>query len=230
MAAIVEVQPCAASKAVALGRSTHVHNVRSLAALAAAKHRPSADTTSDLLTPNLLTLPDDLLLNIVSFTYGSILERHREIIKLAETCWTLKLTLKSSISALVDEVGRFLVSRRCCDGLLNLSGMHISRLECRVIARALSHGMLPDNVVTLWLQHNDIDTRGLRWLARGLHRLPATSMLSSISLGANAFHKLILVVRQNELAPQRSSSALTRALHQIHAAAEARGIKLRLNS
>jgi len=223
---VVEAHTMAPTKALSpTTRSTHVQRVRSLPVLAAAS---SPSVASDF---DLTALPDDILLKIVSFSNGSALERHREALKLASTCWALHEGLHGVISTLAYEAGSYLLVSKCgSDGLLNLSGMRIGRFECQLIARAMSRGMLPAHAATLWLQHNDIDVRGLRWLARGFQAIPATCSLRSVSLGANAFHRQTLNERHQEHAQPHLPPSLVRAMDQITTAANARGIKLRLNS
>lgn len=95
--------------------------------------------------------------------------------------------------------------------LLNLSQCGVGRLECYLLAIALSRGLMT-GVQVLWLQDNQVDECCVLWLARGIDSMPLNSQLRSISLGAN---------------PATTAPSARRAVASLEAAGRARRIKIR---
>jgi len=211
-------------------RSNHVQRLRCITTKAPAdeQSRRDSESESSLDTDFLSTLPDDVILLCVHAMHDDALGRLRAAYTLTAVCSTFRAGLQSGCTQLASKAAYELVNRgphssQLKEGLCNMSGQAIGMLECMLIARALTCGMLND-VTTIWLQHNLIDTRGLQHLARGLRGLPVNgARLRSISLGANQFHKALK-------AEDPINGPCARALDQLFAAADDRYVRLRLKS
>lgn len=187
-------------------------------------------------TLSLADLCDDALFLVIAECSEDPVERYRVCSSLAMVGKSLRATTRSAAlsSSMAKEACQALLSRTggcsCSAAILPLSGggiheadaverRRIGTLECKLVALALSQGLVPPAVHSIWLQNNDIQAPGLRWLARGLRSMPASNdAISSISLGQNAFHA------------QLGSSAVRRALEKLEDAAAARSVKIRLHS
>ena len=148
-------------------------------------------------------LCDDIIDHMLrSADAHSACERYRLASTLSVVSQSCRATLKPTKSLLAKEAALELIGRsnyhpswetsrgdRPDGEVLDLSHQRIGTLECRLLALALSNGLLP-HVRSLWLQDNHINVQGLRWLARGLRALPKATdgrHLRSVSLGHNPF-------------------------------------------
>ena len=173
----------------------------------------------------LLELPSDLMLHIVEQMGARPLERLRTLHSLMCVSSTMRSALKPARPHLAALAAKEIIhhghERAETSQLLNLSGSRIGALECYLLAVALSRGWL-SGTHTLWMQHNAIDARGLRYLARGLQRMPTGEggELRSISLGANPF--------QTSLEDKHLQTSL--AVNRLSEAAAKQGVCLRFRS
>ena len=178
--------------------------------------------------------PADVLAMIVHAAGATAVERCRALAACSAVCSGFRLALDATArEPLVNEAATALVRRGeapsssagpqvlRAPGLLNLVDQRVGRLECYLLAVALGRGLL-QATECLWLQHNGIDAKGLRWLARGLRAMPREPppKLRSLSLGANAFSPALADP------PPRLRSAV----EQLTAAARARKVCVRLRS